>query len=837
MSGLVLTRRPFALLLVASLVAALLVGAVPASADVGSDAPAAAAAKLPGVLGVATVAGKPVVHARVRVFARGHASRASKRGGKRPWYGHNLRLAKAVRTNKHGGFTSAVRGLPRQYLVKVSGGKVGRRPFRKTLYALAQSNERGVVVNPVTTVAAAFSRQHPRTGTRKSTRRIGRLLGIPALTGGTMALGQATGVESTAFSPRRFMAAANRRRGGLPRFAKRLARLAAHPRARRSYVNKLRRPVSQPGYPRTSKPRKPRKKGKSAGAPVAGASSSLASSILGGVLKTAIYSASCSLAGPSLPSNMLCGGGGDAAGVAQQIDDLETSVVDIQNTLDAMQVQLQAIEDDEVEQAYSDAYDFAGVDPVNTLVQSASSDLNLLNASNPSPSSGFEPEPSATSISAQCAAVYPNLYTNNSDPYDVCVDFLTQATTFAASPTDYFSTLYESLTGAGNQPQDNLLAYTYQQVLTGGGDTPVPQSSLADVQNNIGQVVQLQANAFAILANAQTFQYMVTTGDQPSCPDTTVSGTFPADTPIDVADVCAVAETSLFEAAVETDVAGSVDVPPAGAVADPRTNYIWWGYPVDLSNATTSSGSYPFYPGAASGTYSISGGLIAVASATTPQSILAADPSYKFLFADSTQAQTIFKNLAAPSGGSLDTALADLGFVGLGGSAYGLSWDNLGVAVNANGYSTTSEWNSSTHEAYMTCAQGSYPNISGQFQCTSVEVTDGGYYGDPVPGVTVKAPLATSFYSLTSTSVGSSPSGCGSIAYSTSGVTGTPSISTSSGSWVHYCTADTYGLLVDTQAPAPGAAANGVVPPFWTTAMLVGPPSGGVPAIAVPAPS
>jgi len=54
---------------------------------------------------------------------------------------------------------------------------------------------------------------------------------------------------------------------------------------------------------------------------------------------------------------------------------------------------------------------------------------------------------------------------------------------------------------------------------------------------------------------------------------------------------------------------------------------------------------------------------------------------------------------------------------------------------------------------------------------------------------------------------------------------------------MRYCTGDTYGPLVDTHAPAPGAAANGVLPPFWALSMLVGAPPAGVPATPVPPPA
>ena len=804
MGGTPLVRR--AVLLAIATLATSSVGISPALASDNAQRHGPAA-KLPGFLGIATVSGSPLVGARVQVFSRGRK-------------GPELRMSRNARTNRHGGFHSGVRGLPRTYLVKVSGGFVNRRPFRQTLYALADSREKGVVVNPVTTVAAAFARQHPHKSPLASTIRIRALLGLPALAGGTMALGQAAGVASSSFSPSRFMMAANRTRGGLDRFARTLALIAGNPRARQNFGPGGPKPVARASRASST-----------AGGPKAHTAAVETSGVMEGVLASVIYSSSCDLLGPSLPSNMICGGGDDNTAVSAQISELQSSVNNITSTLNTMESQVLAVESQGTQQAYEDAFNFAGVDNVNTAVQSASSDINLLNASYPAPPSGFVPDASAATVDAQCLAVYPDTYVNSSNPYQVCADFLTQAATF--SNDDYFASMYESLTGAANQPQDNLLTYTYQQVLTENGTTPVPQSTLTDLQNNIGSIIDLQQDAFAILANAQTFSYMVNTGDQPSCSNTTVSGTFPATTPLNVADVCSIAQTALFELSVESDLSTLVALPPAGAVSDPRTNYVWWGYPVDLSAATTSSGSYPFYPGAASGTYSISGGINALANNANGQSILAGAPGYVFSFADNTQTQTLTNGLVAPSGGTLNTALNSQGFVGLGTDSYGMTWANLGVGINANGYTTTSKWNiNSGHEAYMTCGAGAYPNVSGAFQCTDVSVDSGGYYGD-VPGVTVFGALATSYNSLQGTSVSSGE--CGTIPYSTTTTTGTPNTSSSGG--VRYCTGDTYGLLVDTHAPAPGAAANGVTPPFWALSMLVGSPAAGVPATPVPPPS
>jgi len=815
-----------------AVLASLAVVAPAQAAAPGPQAHAAASGKPPGFIAIATVAGQPLVGGRVQVFARtaaarrpaaftGRAVTAAKH--RVAWFEHELLPAKAkLVTNKQGGATSAVNGLPRSFLVKVTGGKVGGRPFRGSVLGLGDSSEQGVVVNQVTTIAAAYSRKHPQLSTRAASRRIRQLLDLPQLTGGTLALGRVGAVESIAFSPAK-LAAAAARKGGLAKLSAKLAAIAADPKARVTYEDPAYRipTVSsvRPSSTRTTgrRPATPRDILDPAG-------------ILENVLDSAIYSDGCALAGSSLTGNLLCGGGGSGgSGIGQAIQTLETSLINIQTTLNEMETQLVALGQDAAAQAYQDAYTFAGIDPVNSLVGSASSDLNFIYASAPSAAPVPGANAGAETASEQCQAVYTINYVNGQDPFDLCVDFLSQAAEFSAPSTAYYASMYKSITGAGSQPIDNLLTYTYQQVaIAYASNVVVPQSTLAQVESSIGQVVQLQANAFSVLANAQIFQTMVQTGKQPTCSDVQMSGTWAADTSPNVADVCNTADTALFESSVQSYMAPYVTVPPAGALVDTHSGYVWWGYPVDVSGATDSSGSYPYYPGAATGTYT---GVGLNAITASPQAILATAPGYGFSFANTTTMGNLFTNQKIPSGGTTNTLMGDLGFVGLGTTAYGLDWQKLGVAISSTPYSTVVPWNVTTSQGYTTCSVGKYPVKSGSFDCTNISVDPEGYYG-VVLGVAVTAALASETYTMTGTSIPTSASQCAAIPESSYDVSATspPDVKNAT---VHNCTNNTYGLLVDS---TPGAAGSGGAP-LWTAAMLTGPPNAGVPALTIPPPS
>jgi len=175
--------------------------------------------------------------------------------------------------------------------------------------------------------------------------------------------------------------------------------------------------------------------------------------------------------------------------------------------------------------------------------------------------------------------------------------------------------------------------------------------------------------------------------------------------------------------------------------------------------------------------------------------------------------------------------VGDLGFVGLGSTAYGLDWQKLGVAISSTPYSTVMPWNVTTSQGYTTCSVGKYPVKSGSFECTTISVDPEGYYG-VVLGVAVTAALASSTYTMTGTSIPTSASQCAAIPESSYDVSATspPDVKNAT---VHNCTNNTYGLLVDS---TPGAAGSGGAP-LWTAAMLTGPPSSGVPALTIPPPS
>lgn len=500
------------------------------------DSPANDAVR--GIVGVASVVSKPVINGRVRVFsitARGLRAVSTPRAD--------------IRTNRRGGFHAAVPDLPGRFVVKVTGGTAGGRRVQGSLFAVGRATEQAVVATEASTVTAMYALKHPRLGWKKWVRHIARLLELPvASTTSSVHFGVMTKVESLAFSPGAYQR--GQRRSGLGRlaFAKRLAMLAQDRTARRPFVDKAYRPPLRPGY-RSVETRAVSVQDGAAGD---------ATDVLIDVLQTVIYPESCPLTTPSLVDAMACGG---QPAATDAINALLADANNVAATLDQLAQQTASVDNQAVIATFNNAYGIAGIDEIYTSTNEAAMDLVSLSAGPPPGAATINP--AGSTAQQQCeAAGYSSVYANGMDPLSVCEDFLNQAGTFSAGGS--YASLYSSLTGANALPPANLLTPAYQQVLNDGGQTLLTESMLAEVQDNMGQLMVLQDDAFALLINAQTFAQMVQIGQQPNCPDLTTSGAFPASTPLTTSDACSTSQTALFEAAVENDLYQQVAVPPDG---------------------------------------------------------------------------------------------------------------------------------------------------------------------------------------------------------------------------------------------------------------------------------
>jgi hypothetical protein len=797
------------------------------SASIGlALAPAVAgAATSRGVIGAASVDGGRLIGAKVELFARGARVPGSTR---RPWFTRRLVVSGTLTTNAVGGFAIAGRSLPREYLVSVAGGTLAGRPFKGMLRAVGRLSERGVTVTPVTSLAARFLKTHRGRSTAAGIARIRAFIHVPKMPGGISTLGEETSVLSESFSPNRFMAAA-RTHGGLSRYVHALARKAARPHATARFA------------PRHYVPRRPF-------APVPGGGgrraqsrsipSWLISTAFSAVVKNATSAALCQIPVAGIPAMFACAGTVDLSAIVDSLNDIESSLVDIQNQLKEIQYQLSVIENQNAQAAYQTAFTFAGINPVNDAVNASWSDANYINVALPDPQSVSTP--TDKSNTAICDAAYPSGYIDGQDLQALCVDYLSQAEFFAAPQTPYYASLYQSLTGASNQPQNNLLPWTYQQLIDGSGQALAAGGAIGEMQDGLDQFGQLEVDAFTMLIAAEEFQGYMSAGAQVSCPQTTTT-TYPANTPLNVVGICNATQTAQFELSVENYMSTTgFAAPPVDTVVDPRTNRIWWAYPVDFSATTMSSGTYPFYPGA-SETY-VSPPIQPVnLVGEAPVPILADSPSYTFKAGNQADLTGMMSGLLVPTGGTLASALNSAGFHGLGTNAYGMTWQQVGTDAAAVQYATVTNWHATSanpdQQVIIDCDWSAYPEVAGALSCLwlgFLEMQDS-YYGWAVQ---VNGVLASHDFSVAAAAPPTSsttPSTCPQIYISTAGAASTISYK-SSKHWVKYCTFNTFGLLVDTAAPAPGTT-NGVSPPLFSLNQLTGPPPEGVPAIVVPPPS
>ncbi len=744
-----------------------------------------------GIAGFATVNGRRISGATVNVFARPTAQ-----GAQTPWFTRPVAALESTTTNSMGGFFFSVDCLPPTFLVKVTGGEVAGRPFRATLMSFGRASEPAVIVTPATTAAVRYSKRHPGLGVLKAIRHVTHDLGVVRLGNRAVALGQATWIPERSWSG---------------------ARAGAAPR-------------------------------------------SVASSTINKLASNAAFAATCATLSPSAAGALACPVSSDdvseiesALGeISQQLVSLQSSVNEIQQTLNVMEGQIKDLEavtaalvQDELkneaqqaQQAYESASTYAGITNLNTFVQDASLALSVLGTIAPSADDTWPTLPYGSSNDQICDFVYGDYAVDaGQDPVSECSNnFLDQADAFADASDDRYAKFYTAMTGAEGIPDDDLFIWTYQDTLTMAGNNPVSSDTIAGIQSQYAQMGELGSNAFALLAAAQVFVHGITRGGTTSCPALTVSGTFPASTPISVASACDTVQTGLFTAAVQDALAPSVQIPPDASVADPRNNYVWWAYPVDVTAESQSNGTFPFYPGSSRSDYSPDFGWPVEISGLAQDAmfppvpideiypVIEVDLEDRYWFADEQTILNYFSNLPM-TGGTLAQTLANSGFKGVGTSSNGVQWSNLGVDVQIRTNIKSDrvyQSNPSTQMGSSTLGCTGWPKtVSGIFRCNNNGGADYGWQW--LSGV-----WANQSIDLTATSLPTSDS------IETCAVAGT---NMNDGSQEYFCWSNTFGLLVSPTVLPPSGQGTGTTPPFWQPYMLGGPPADGVPAIPVNPPN
>ena len=792
------------------------------------------------VLGLTIHDGQRVTGAKVRVLG-------VRTVGKKKTYDRVLATSGRMRTNDMGGFSFSVACLPPTFIVEVTGGTIGSSKNTERMSAIGSRGEKSVVVTPATTLAAEYLRHRPGITARQAVKHVSNHLDVATWGSQVNHLGLVTSTTSSTFHAGDFNAAA-RKAGGVHPFAQAEAK-------RVTLTSK--RPFAPANYQRATRPDYPDHKRKHPAERALAPRSNPIVSILTSVAGKALYSAACAELPPNPVTNLACANPqasfdqqveNQLAGITTQLNELNATVSDMQATLTQMQQTLVAIQSSIAElqqqgsqasyvsdanaaqQAYATAYDNSGITKVQALVQEAYEDLLILSTVTPTTSAWTpttDPEPTNSQV---CGTMYSSARTSSGDsPLSICIDLLAQTDAFVSPGNAYYESLYQALVGGPGVPQNDLLIYTYQQMLTMGGHLPLSSTTLGQIQATFAQVGSLVDSAYALAGSAQMFRESAASGQQPACPNLTTSGTWPASTAINVADACRILQSGLFVGAVQNAVAADVVVPPTGTLADPSSNYVWWAYPVDLSMTTMSNSSFPLYPGPATSTYTttpmplMSYAPMQQIMAASPHQLLANEPAYDFVLAGEANNLTLVGDilLAEPT---VAQTLTAQGFVGIGTKSGGMTWANLGADPNVYAtISTNNLWQSSQKMASNVLGCTGFPaSITNVFQCSST-----GYsFASPNPETLygeslLEAVFASSSWNLTTGTVPTSSNAQACTNIGSDWLTGINPLNA--------CWTNTFGLLVDTAAATGAAGSN-----FWTPGMLQGVPSGGVAAIPVP---
>ena len=832
-----------------------------------------------GVLGLASVAGKRLEGGTVSVLTK--PSRAAK-----GWFTKAERLKGTAKTNAAGGFFVRAGCLPEYFVVTVTGGTLDGEPFTGTISTLGRASEPAVIVTPVTTVAVQYARSHRGASPVKVARLVKKHFDLVDYGAQLVDLGMGSRVISSAFDPAAFMAAVERE-GGLAAFAKKsIGRIGSG--KVRSFAPTNFVPKQRPGY-------EPAPDGPSDGTasvaadsirPKAGISSAL-SSIAG----KALVGETCELLGPSIATDLagVCptdySSALDAiaeslATISRQLDELQQSVDEIIDMLTVMEQQITDIqtslnkiiqqniksEAQAAQQAYATAYNYSSATEVSNLVGDAVTAVVILGSLELKQQDTWPIVSPAANVTEKCMTVYSITDISSGqyagqNPLDLCEYYQDRISGFADNNA-YNAKLYQALTGAKGTPQGDLLIYQQQQALTSGANAPVKQEILKQSFDQMGQLGQLMDIGYAMLAAWQTFEYAVTTGQKKACPNLKVSGTWSANTTLSTSSACDTLNTGLFAASVQNQIAGKIALPPAGSVADPRNNYVWWGYPLDVAGGTyqstsmtpskpmppstfpwypTDDGSYPYnpafgdakalpwyglmLPSLRGALYNSLGGAYG-----PPQPLLKGATAADFGMPTVNEMLTLFADLPLNSGQTYAGALGAVGFRGIGQNKYGMNWTNLATALSWRFpqsrtdpntlYTTPNQiWGTTNSAAPNTIQCPGWPNTGFDWLT---------YYNPSTAACNLTAPMADKAWNLASSTAPttSNPVTCPSgilteIQYDKSPMWQQPPL----------CLKDTFALLLNNQYRSPTATSGGWTPPFYQPSMLTGPSSSGVPAL------
>lgn len=509
-------------------------------------------------IGLAEIAGKPLRGAKVSLRTRS---------------GTPISLRGSAKTNKSGVFSvTSAATIPASFYVEVTGGKFGKKRNQATLSAMGSRKEVGQYVNLVTTVAAKYSKQHPGLSFKKVNKKVARFLGMPAGKQ-VFALGQQTGVRSSAFTPKKFLTAANRN-GGFSAYTSALAAKAG-----RSGSAKHFRPSSY-------------------GAPefVSG----IMSDLLEDGVKNIINGIACDNGASSVGVLAMFFGCADddrtdevINAVNKGFDQMTSALTDISQQLTNLNIKMD-------QELLVGAYRSANLTELQTEIPNWNLEMKVVAGTKAAP---FKKLSRGARVSEMCDAAYPdNDYVKgyNQTAFDACKG----AAISAAKFKDWFAGLFAGLTGyAQNGQVGNLLMPLFVRTATAGGTRMMTGKDANSLDDLYSSYLRLMLNGLANTVSWLSFESLYQNG-------TTGKGcTLPASyngsaLPIAFNNPCTGAVTINATRSVlrvisqngpSRNLPDEIVINPS---ADSYRGTAWWPYPLDMTaQSSHDSPDYPFYPG------------------------------------------------------------------------------------------------------------------------------------------------------------------------------------------------------------------------------------------------
>lgn len=551
------------------------------TAEPGTPGPKVAAAARrarSSVMGVASVAGKPLAGARIK-----HVKKL---------YGKRLRFAgKPDRTDADGNFLVALaaRKLPKTFVVTIASGRYGNTPPRGSIQSLGHRKEFAEFVNEASTLAV-WVQKLTGMSAKKSTRFTSRYLCLPNPGPQLFSLGSATDNKTAYYSPEKMQRKANRK-GGLSEYVAALADDASQRGSRNCFKpKKWKRLIYKPNFVTVANQDVASSDVKAefvvaAALTVAEYAGPIIEDLVGKEFANVVNDVSCDLdkeTGGISSVFIDCEKPGDdpMASVIQKLDQIGTKL----NSLDEKVTQIQK---SLLESKANVAFKEAGLGVLRNNITVWTAMLKSLSTAKVAlvPELDADKLPSDAEDGEVCKAAYrEDIRIGSQTPREACNLIAKQAIEFEKLAPD----LVTAITGLRAQNQSRSLLIPAVQAVRIGPDQVASGADIQAVNNSIGTYVVDLTLGMMFSTAWKAFRNQWTQAS-PGCNPlpTEYSRTDIGLQPILFNNACAALETTQFVLSAIAVLSGNgpVALPADVVISNSRETrgWAWWRYPIDLT--------------------------------------------------------------------------------------------------------------------------------------------------------------------------------------------------------------------------------------------------------------